>query len=139
MNNSFLISTLKNAGMRITPQRLAICTLLENTDQHPTAQQIYESLRPQFPTMSLATVYNTLESLVQVGAVNELGSAGDDSVHYDADIGPHINLACVSCHRVIDLPSKFVGELNQEVEEHSGYKLLGARILYYGICPDCNH
>lgn len=139
MNNSFLISTLKNAGMRITPQRLAICALLENTDQHPTAQQIYESLRPQFPTMSLATVYNTLESLVQVGAVNELGSAGDDSVHYDADIGPHINLACVSCHRVIDLPSKFVGELNQEVEEHSGYKLLGARILYYGICPDCNH
>ncbi|RPI86868.1 MAG: transcriptional repressor [Chloroflexi bacterium] len=139
MNSSYLITTLKEAGMRITPQRLAICSMLENTDQHPTAQQIYELLRPQFPTMSLATVYNTLDTLVQVGAVNELGSAGDNSVHYDADVGPHINLACISCHRVIDLPSQFVGDLDHEVEEHSGYKLLGARILYYGICPDCNH
>lgn len=137
MNTNKLITTLRESNMRITPQRLAICELLGSTDQHPTAQQIYEELRPRFPSMSLATVYNTLDTLVQLGAVNALGSAGDDSVHYDADTGPHINLACISCHRVIDLPSDFVEDLDREVEDHSGYDLLGARILYYGICPDC--
>jgi Fur family peroxide stress response transcriptional regulator len=134
-----LIQSLQGAGMRLTPQRMAICRLLAGTDDHPTAQMIYESLQPQFPTMSLATVYNTLEALVDLGMVNALGAAGDDTIHYDADTSPHVNLACISCHRVIDLPSKHVAALESEVAGNSGYKLLGARVLYYGLCPDCQN
>jgi Fur family peroxide stress response transcriptional regulator len=58
-------------------------------------------------------------------------------MHYDADTDPHVNLACIQCHRVIDLPSDHVQALDQEIAANSGYKLLGARVLYYGLCPDC--
>lgn len=132
-----LTSTLQQAGMRLTPQRMAVCKLLIESDEHPTAAMIYEDLRPQFPSLSLATVYNTLEALVSLGAVNVLGHAGDDNVHYDADLEPHVNLACISCHRIIDIPSEHIQHLDSEITQASGYKLLGSRVLYYGLCPEC--
>jgi Fur family peroxide stress response transcriptional regulator len=135
--NSQLIHTLQNAGMRVTPQRLEIYRMMATTKSHPTAQMIYNELRLRFPSLSLATVYNTLEAFVNLGIINVLGTAGDEAVHYDADTSPHINLACVSCHRVIDLPSKHVHALDQEISANSGYKLLGARVMYYGLCPEC--
>jgi Fur family peroxide stress response transcriptional regulator len=132
-----LTSALKHAGMRITPQRVAICELLAESHEHPTAAMIYEELKPRFDSLSLATVYNTLDALVGLGVVNVLGHAGDDKVHYDADTEPHVNLACISCSRIIDIPSEHVTHLDSEITAASGYKLLGARVLYYGLCPDC--
>ncbi|MCL4560479.1 MAG: transcriptional repressor [Chloroflexi bacterium] len=134
---SILTKALQHSGLRLTPQRMAICELLAATDRHPTALWIYEQLRPRYPSLSLATVYHTLEALVGLGAINELGSAGDGTVHYDANVQPHINLACVSCHRVIDLPSEHIEHVASEVKDASGYRLFGARILYYGLCPEC--
>jgi Fur family peroxide stress response transcriptional regulator len=131
------IEVLKQAGLRPTPQRLAVYHYLAGVTSHPTAQQIYEVLSPSHPSLSLATVYNTLETLVSLGIVNALGTAGDDAVHYDGDVSPHVNLACVRCHRVIDLPSQHVIEVKREVSEHSGYQVLGARVMYYGVCPSC--
>jgi Fur family peroxide stress response transcriptional regulator len=140
MNNLInLTTTLKRAGMRITLQRLAVCKLLAESDQHPTAAMIYSELHPQFTSLSLATVYNTLDTLVSLGAVNILGHAGDDHAHYDADTDPHINLACVKCHHIVDIPSEHVHQLDSEISQASGYKLLGARVLYYGLCPACQN
>lgn len=132
-----LTHTLQQAGMRLTPQRMAICKLLAETEEHPTAAEIYAQVRAQFPSLSLATVYNTLDTLVSLGAVNVLGHAGDDHVHYDADMEPHVNLACVRCHKIVDIPSEHVHHLDSEITQASGYKLLGARVLYYGLCPEC--
>lgn len=132
-----LTSALKQAGMRVTPQRVAICELLATSREHPTAAMIYDKLKPRFDSLSLATVYNTLDTLVGLGVVNVLGHAGDDKVHYDADTEPHVNLACISCSRIIDIPSEHVTHLDSEITAASGYKLLGARVLYYGLCPDC--
>lgn len=134
---STLTSALREAGMRVTPQRVAICELLAASDEHPTAAMIYDELKPRFPSLSLATVYNTLDTLVGLGVVNVLGHAGDDKVHYDADTKPHVNLACISCSRIIDIPSEHVTHLDSEITAASGYKLLGARVLYYGLCPAC--
>jgi Fur family peroxide stress response transcriptional regulator len=132
-----LTIALKQAGMRVTPQRVAICELLATSHEHPTAAMVYDELKPRFTSLSLATVYNTLDTLVQLGVVNVLGHAGDDKVHYDADTEPHVNLACISCSRIIDIPSEHVTHLDTEITAASGYKLLGARVLYYGVCPDC--
>ncbi len=132
-----LTSALQHAGMRLTPQRTAICELLVTSEQHPTAAMIYDELRPRFGSLSLATVYNTLDTLVNLGVVNVLGHAGDDTVHYDADTEPHVNLACLSCNKIVDIPSEHVTHLDEEITAASGYKLLGARMLYYGLCPDC--
>ncbi len=132
-----LLDALTSAGQRLTPQRVAICKLLANSDEHPTAQDLYLEMRPVFPSLSLATIYNTLEVLSKAGAINALGGVGDGTVHYDADISPHVNLACLECHRVIDYPSDHIHHVEAEVQASSGYHLLGARVLYYGVCPDC--
>lgn len=133
-----MLNALKTAGLRLTPQRKAICRLLVNSDEHPSAQMIYEQLRPEYDTLSLATVYNTLETLSQLGVVNVLGKIGDqDAVRFDADMHPHVNLACVRCHQIIDIPSTYVHEMDNEIAASSGYALLGARVVYYGLCPDC--
>jgi Fur family peroxide stress response transcriptional regulator len=132
----YFTSTLKQAGMRLTPQRIAICKLLGETNTHPTASGIYVRIRTQYPSLSLMTVYNTLNALVDLGAVNALGSAGDDNIHYDGNTSPHINLACISCHKIVDIDSGNMTGLEDAVS-NSGFKILGARILYYGLCPDC--
>lgn len=132
-----LTSALKEAGLRLTPQRLAICRFLAESKEHPTAAMIYEQLRPQYPSLSAMTVYNTLNTLAELGKINVLGDCGDDHVHYDADTSPHLNLACVACHRIVDVAIPQVEELDREINRLSGYQLLGARMMYYGLCPDC--
>lgn len=135
-----MVTALKNSGLRLTPQRQAICRLLVESKEHPSAQMIYEQLHNEDHSLSLATVYNTLDALSKIGAVSVLGVVGgDDAVRYDADIEPHINLACIRCHRIIDIASPTVLVLEQEVEKNSGYTLLGSRVVYYGLCPDCNN
>ena len=134
---NLLIQSLSEAGLRLTPQRVAICTLLAVSDEHPTAQMIYDALHPDYPSLSLSTVYNTLDTLVQLGVINVLGTAGDGVEHYDADVHPHVNLACLACHRVIDLHSQFVNDLEEEVIAASGFKIKGSRVVYYGYCPQC--
>lgn len=128
---------LHQAGLRVTPQRIAICEMLIHTEAHPTANDIYTELKDQYPSLSLATIYNTLDVLVGMGAVNALGSIGDDKVHFDGNTSPHINLACVKCHKIVDLPSPNILAMDDEIHQHSGYQVLGSRVLYYGICPDC--
>jgi Fur family transcriptional regulator, peroxide stress response regulator len=104
-----LSSKLKHAEMRITPQRMAICKMLSESDVHPTAVMSYEQVREQYPSLSLITVYNTLNTLADLGSINVLGHAGDDNVHYDADTEPHVSLACISCHKIVDVDSQYVG------------------------------
>jgi Fur family transcriptional regulator, peroxide stress response regulator len=123
--------------MCLTPQRIAICKLLGETDDHPTAAAIYDQIRRQYPSLSLMTVYNTLNTLVSLGAVNALGDAGDANVHYDGNISPHINLACITCHKIVDIDSPKIADLYGDVSNASGFKVLGTRMLYYGLCPDC--
>ncbi len=132
-----LVRALRQAGLRLTPQRLAICRYLAETPSHPTAQEIYRALKPEYPSLSLATVYNALETLVSLGVIYALGDAGDDATHYDANTEPHLNLVCVRCHRIVDLPHQAITQLEQEAEARSGYRILGARLVYYGLCPDC--
>lgn len=132
-----LINCLKDAGMRITPQRIAICQALAVAHNHPSASQLYDKLKEEYPSMSLATVYNTLDALVGQGKINILGDAGDGKVHFDAFIGPHINLACLKCHQITDVESDLVPRISEEVSTSSGYEIKGSRVIYYGICPAC--
>ena len=132
-----LVDTLKQSGVRITPQRLAIYKLLVESEEHPTASVIYEQIRTQYPSISLMTVYNTLETLVHLGLVNSLGSIGDDNVHYDGNTSSHINLACITCHKIVDINLPENKSLENRVSIASGFQLIGARMMYYGFCPDC--
>jgi Fur family peroxide stress response transcriptional regulator len=132
-----LVAALKQAGLRLTPQRTAICQRLAHDKTHPTAQILYEHMLAEFPNLSLATIYNTLDTLVSAGLIYELGSAGDNAVHYDADPSPHVNVICTNCHRIDDFPAAVLAGVAKRVTEDLGYDLRGARVAYYGLCPKC--
>lgn len=138
MKNLWQISrSLQKFGYRLTPQRIAIYNYLVDSRAHPTANQVYDELKKEFPSLSLATVYNTLEMFTKIGFVNELGSIGDGKIHYDANSEPHVNIACVSCHQILDIPSEHVAQLMSEITQAKGYNILGSRIMVYGICSVC--
>lgn len=132
-----MVAALKSAGLRLTPQRLAVCEALADDATHPTAQALFQRLRGRLGTLSRATVYNTLQALVAAGLVSELGTAGDGAVHYDANPAPHVNLLCTRCHRVEDFAPAALGAVARSVAQGSGYELFGARVVYYGLCPRC--
>lgn len=132
-----LTAILKAHQLKVTPQRLSIFKMLRNTKVHPSAETIYNSLREEHPTMSLATVYKTLDSFVQHGLIQQL-NLGEDSYRYDADIEPHLHIQCVHCKEVVDMPlPTHVTSLRQEVETTSGFKLTGEQLYFYGLCPKC--
>jgi Fur family peroxide stress response transcriptional regulator len=137
MTAESMAAALRQAGLRLTAQRLAVCAALAGNRAHPTAQALYDQLRPQFTTLSRATVYNTLQSLVRAGLIHEIGTAGDGAVHYDADPRPHVNLMCTRCHRVDDFPEPALEAVGRRVARGSGYAVRGARVVYYGLCPAC--
>ena len=134
---SSLAERLRQAGLRATPQRLAVYRTLLATDTHPTAQALFDKLRPSLPSLSQATVYNTLQALAENGLILEIGTAGDGTVHYDADLRPHINLICTGCHQIEDIFDASIDGNADDVVARSGFLVHGKRISYYGLCPRC--
>jgi Fur family peroxide stress response transcriptional regulator len=132
-----LVKRLRDAGLRVTPQRVAIYRVLVATDAHPTAQSLFDRLQPMMPSLSQATVYNTLQTLVTHGLIQEIGEAGDGAMHYDADPTPHVNLICTCCHQVEDFFDVALSGVAEQVVARSGYRVQGMRIVYYGLCPRC--
>jgi Fe2+ or Zn2+ uptake regulation protein len=95
---------LRGAGMAATTQRLAVARFVLTARSHPTAKEVLEEVRAQAPTVSQATVYNTLNKLVEAGLVVALRGGHDDSVRYDGNTEPHHHLLDTVSSRPIDIP-----------------------------------
>ena len=132
-----LIAKLKERQYRITPQRVELIRLIAASEGHPSASQLYNQIKVQFPTMSLATVYKTLDLLKEVGEVLEIGLR-DDS-HYDGNKPyPHPHLICMKCQKIMDGELDVaVGKIVQEVENNFGFRVVKHQLDFYGLCPDC--
>lgn len=128
---------LHQSGLRVTKPRSAIFDFIRRNHDHPTAQEIYVNLKQAYPSLSLATVYNTLEVLVAHGLVQDLGAAFDDEIHYDGEVSPHINLICTNCHSIGDYPMSNNEDLPSLIKLKTGFKVSGIRIVYYGRCLSC--
>lgn len=132
-----MLGALRQAGLRITSQRVALCRALADSLTHPTAQALFERLAPEFPSLSRATVYNTLEMLVKVGLAQELVMAGNGVMHYDANLSPHAHLVCTNCESIEDYSDEALEITVNRVVRRSGYDLRGLCVFYYGLCPKC--
>jgi len=132
-----IISKLRERGCRITPQRVAILRIFLGSCDHPSVEQVYEQVKANFPTTSLATVYKTVSLLKDIGEILEVGTA-DGRNHYDGiKPYPHPHLICTRCKAIIDPELSLLPELTAEVEAISGFRLTSHQLAFYGICPAC--
>jgi len=131
-----LIAKLREHDFRLTPQRVELVRLIAASEGHPSAAQLYERIKVQFPTMSQATVYKTLVLLKEMNQVLEI-DLRDDS-HYDGNRPqPHPHLICMKCNKIVDGEVSLDQEALRKLEQVSGYTILRPQITLYGLCPDC--
>ncbi|MEB3102140.1 Fur family transcriptional regulator [Ferviditalea candida] len=130
------LDKLKHSGIRMTPQRHAILSYLMNERSHPSADEIYKALEHNFPSMSVATVYNNLKVFIDYGLVREL-TYGDDASRYDADMSEHYHAICERCGEITDFDYPRLKAVEEAAFEQTGFQPDGHRLEIYGICKQC--
>lgn len=136
LNIQQLIAKLHEKGYKVTPQRLAVFEFINSREDHPTADQIHKEMKKKYPTMSLATVYQALHLLTEMGLVQELGF-NDKSSRYDPNIMPHINIVCLKCGKIYDYEAESVKELWFKIVAGLRFKPVGQRLDIYRYCDGC--
>lgn len=132
-----IIKALRDRGYRLTPQRLAMLKIIAASKRHPNAEQIYEQMKADFPTTSLATIYKTLTLLKDMGEVLELNFATAGS-HYDGNKPyPHPHVICTRCGQILDPEFVAVAEISQEMGRQTGYQITHHQLNFFGLCPRC--
>lgn len=130
------IDKLKSVGIRMTPQRYAILSFLMETTSHPTADEIFKHLEHQFPSMSVATVYNNLKVFKEAELIREL-TYGDASSRFDGNTADHYHCICTDCGRIVDFDYPPLTALEAEAESSSGFAITSHRLEFYGLCESC--
>lgn len=134
-----IAEVLRAKGLRVTPQRAAIYRFLRGTRSHPRAEVVYRELKPEYPGMSLNTVYKTLLALEQAGLIQRF-TTGESVFRYDADTSPHVHAVCLKCGRVADVPGDFgreLGDLATKVRGGTDFQVKSNVHLVFGYCPEC--
>ena len=124
---------LREVGVRITMPRIAIYNFLLENRIHPTCDKIYTELKPSFPNLSLASVYNVTDKLCEAGLVKCLVDIKGEK-HYDSVTELHGHFFCDSCSRIIDVPCSE----SQFVDELPGASVSSIAVYIHGRCPSCN-
>ena len=131
------IEALRSRGYKATPQRIAICRIALNSRAHPSAQQVYAEVKKIHPTVSLATVYKTLEVLRDLDLVQEINFPKRQG-RFDSYMNPHINLICLKCGIIKDMEDETTKEITRKVAAATKFKPTGQRMDVYGICQKCS-
>jgi Fur family peroxide stress response transcriptional regulator len=136
-SDASVIEALRSKGYKATPQRIAICRIALNSRAHPSAQQVYDEVKKSHPTVSLATVYKTLEVLRDLELVQEINFPKGQA-RFDSYMNPHINLVCLKCGSIKDLDDMTAQEITRKVAAATKFKPTVQRIDVYGICQKCS-
>ena len=123
--------------MRMTKQRRLILEELRRENTHPTADVIYEQVRKKMPKISLGTVYRNLEILTALGEIQTLELSGSQK-RYDGVPNKHYHIRCLHCGRVDNAPIAPLQRLEDELYESTVYTIMGHRLEFLGLCPECS-
>jgi Fur family peroxide stress response transcriptional regulator len=133
MRSEEYTETLREVGLVPTIQRLAVLDCLAKSKQHPTADQVLGIVRKKFPSISRATVYNTLDALTKAKMVLRL-NVDPTVARYDADLEPHAHFRCRVCQKVYDIEVKDGKPVDVETD---GHLVESIRTYAYGVCASC--
>ncbi|MGH7738719.1 MAG: Fur family transcriptional regulator [bacterium] len=125
----------RERGIPLTVQRRMILESLVGREDHPTADQIYETVTDRLPGLSRATVYRVLETLVEVGVIHRASHLGT-AARYDPNTDHHHHLACVKCHKVVDLEETALAAIHLPMGLQ-GFEIMDYSVHLQGYCPEC--
>ena len=126
----------KQLNLRMTCQRKVILEELRKVDTHPSADEVYEMVRKRLPRISLGTVYRNLEILSESGEIQKL-ELGCNLKRFDGIAENHYHIRCIHCDRLVDAPADFDVAVNHDIKNAVEYKIIGHKLEFIGICPDC--
>lgn len=128
-----LLNELKRKKIRLSHQRLKVLEYLAQNYNHPTADQIYNGLHDDVPTLSKTTVYNTLNSLTEAGLVRAI-NIEDNEIRYDINTDNHGHFKCQLCKKIYD----FNIDIDLfETHELDNFEINDKNVYFKGICPNC--
>ena len=127
---------IRAKGHRATPQRLAVYDALCNAGSHPTVSEIYERAKKRDPTISLATVYKSLQLFLEIGLAREMGYR-NVSTRYDHEMAVHLNLVCSKCGRIEDCSLEEFEDTLSQVIARTGFLVREHRLDIHGLCSRC--
>jgi Fur family peroxide stress response transcriptional regulator len=120
----------------LTRQRGAILQVIRESEEHPTANEIFQAARLRLPTISYATVYNSLRFLKEAGLVHEI-KFGDRASRYDRETHRHDHAICNDCGKLVDFELPQAADLIQAAARKSKFKAESVHLTLRGLCPDC--
>ncbi|MGI6307821.1 MAG: Fur family transcriptional regulator [Dethiobacteria bacterium] len=134
---------LRSKKIKVTPQRMAVYAVLKQTKEHPNVEMIYKKLKPDYPAISLATVYKTVDILKKIGLIQEL-NIGDGSLRFDSNTNPHAHVYCKNCGKVTDVENVSFEQLQDQllmknVMEETGFDVSSIQLYFYGLCFHCQN
>ena len=130
------LNAIRQSGRRVTEQRRVICSYLAASQSHPTPSRVFADVSREHPEISRATVYNTLNILQELGAIVEI-SFGDGHTHYETNTSPHVNLVCLRCHDIVDVPVAPALLESEEAWLRDGFQPVAVKMDVYGFCEEC--
>lgn len=137
-------SLLKQNGLKVTTQRIAILEVLSNRpDEHLTAEDIYDCVKNMYPDIGLATVYRTIQVLSELKLIDKL-NLNDGYVRYEIGKGSkddcvhhHHHLICMNCGQVFTFQDDLLENLEQKIEATMDFQVLNHEVKLFGICSAC--
>lgn len=132
-----ILTQLEQNGRRVTPQRMAVIEALLEHGSHPTPMEVRERVQQKDPSISQATVYNTITLLADLGLIRKLDIADDENAHFDTDMHPHVNVVCTQCGQISDVHTDTLEALLGLVASRSGYQIASGGVTMYGLCDEC--
>ncbi|MGE3621305.1 MAG: Fur family transcriptional regulator [Acidimicrobiia bacterium] len=130
-----LTALFRARGRKVTPQRQRIFRVLADSKVHPTAESVYAEVSADMPTISLRTVYQTLNDLAAMGELHPL-DLGTGSTRFDPNLEPHHHLVCEGCGQVVDLHAEFPG-VALPADNRFGFRVTATEIVFRGRCRSC--
>ena len=137
-------SLLRGKGLKVTAQRIAVLSVLsEKPDSHLTAEEIYDLVRVGSPDIGLATVYRTIQMLLELKIIDRI-YLDDGYVRYELgnvyeteDSHHHHHLICNTCGKVLPFKDDLLEELERHIEEETGFHVVNHELKFYGQCQEC--
>jgi Fur family peroxide stress response transcriptional regulator len=136
LSDGSIVEVLRTKGYKATPQRIAICRFAASSREHPTAARIYNEVRKQHPTVSLATVYKTIDILKEHHIIQELAIVDGDK-RFDSNMKAHLNLICVKCGEIRDSDNPVIKDSVEKAAEEERFNITGQNLTLYGVCHQC--